>query len=221
MQTATTVQGQVDELRLSLESLTVPPVVLIGHSWGAWLSCFVAAKAPSLVRKLILVGAPAFEEKYVPLLRENRLKRLTPDERREFTHLAELLDRPDTRDATELLGRLGDLASKTDTYQPIPLDSGLPQPSIAKRGGEIFAGVWPAAAAMRRAGELLPIVARIECPVIAIHGEYDPTPIEGVAEPLGASLREFQMVVLPKCGHDPWRERWAVDEFYAVLERQL
>jgi pimeloyl-ACP methyl ester carboxylesterase len=74
---------------------------------------------------------------------------------------------------------------------------------------------------MRRAGELLPIVARIECPVIAIHGEYDPTPIEGVAEPLSASLREFQMVVLPKCGHDPWRERWAVDEFYAVLERQL
>lgn len=82
MQTATSVQGQLDELRQAIESLSIPPVVLIGHSWGAWLSCFVADSCPSLVRKLILIGAPAFEEKYVPLLRENRLKRLTPDERR-------------------------------------------------------------------------------------------------------------------------------------------
>ena len=221
MQTATTLQGQVDELRLALESLSRPPVVLIGHSWGAWLSCFVAASRPSLVRKLILIGAPAFEEKYVPLLRENRLKRLTPGERREFTSLADRLNRPQVQDATDLLGRLGDLAGKTDTYESIPLEFDLPPPGISERGGEIYAGVWPEAAAMRRGGELLPIVARIECPVIAIHGDYDPTPVEGVAEPLRATLREFQMLGLGNCGHDPWRERWAADEFYAILERLL
>ena len=221
MQTATSVQGQLDELRLAIESLSIPPVVLIGHSWGAWLSCFVADSCPSLVRKLILIGAPAFEEKYVPRLRENRLKRLTPDERREFSYLADILNRPGVGGATELLGRLGELAGKTDTYDPIPLDFDLPQPSIATQGGDIYAGVWPAAAAMRRKGELLPIIGGIQCPVVAIHGDYDPTPVEGVAEPLRASLRDFQMVVLEKCGHDPWRERWAVDEFYAILGRQL
>src|SRR5262245_47028892 len=52
MQSATTVYGQVDELRVTLESLCVPPVVLIGHSWGAWLSCLVAANYPQLVRKM-------------------------------------------------------------------------------------------------------------------------------------------------------------------------
>jgi pimeloyl-ACP methyl ester carboxylesterase len=67
MQSATTVHGQVDELRVAVESLSVPPVVLIRHSWGAWLSCFIAANYPQLVRKMILIGAPAFEEKYVPL----------------------------------------------------------------------------------------------------------------------------------------------------------
>src|SRR5215217_6631121 len=36
MQSATTVYGQVDELRMAVESLSAPPVVLIGHSWGAW-----------------------------------------------------------------------------------------------------------------------------------------------------------------------------------------
>jgi len=29
------------------------------------------------------------------------------------------------------------------------------------------------------------------------------------------------MAVLEKCGHDPWRERWAVDEFYDIVERHL
>src|SRR3954454_11622430 len=56
MQSATTVSGQVDELRRALDSLCVPPAVLFCHSWGAWLSCLVAADYPLLVRKLILIG---------------------------------------------------------------------------------------------------------------------------------------------------------------------
>src|SRR5205085_315796 len=204
MQSATTVHGQVDELRLAVESLCVPPVVLIGHSWGAWLVCFIAAKYPQLVRKMILIGAPAFDEKHVPLLRENRLQRLAPEARQEFIELSELLNRPsDAAEATARLGRLGELASNTDTYDPIPLDFDLPAPSIAEKGGEIYAGVWPEAAAIRRNGELLPIVSRIECAVVAIHGEYDPTPVDAVAAPLAATLHDFQIVVLEKCGHDP------------------
>jgi pimeloyl-ACP methyl ester carboxylesterase len=222
MQSATTVHGQVSELRLAMELLATPPVVLIGHSWGAWLSCLVAANHPQAVRKLILIGAPAFEEKYVPLLRDNRLKRLTPDERQEFIDLADRLNRRvEGGDATTDLRRLGELSGKADTYDPIPLDFDLPPPSIADKGGEIYAGVWPEAASMRRTGEFLRIAARIECPVVAIHGEYDPTPVEAVAAPLTATLREFQIIVLDKCGHDPWRERWAIDTLYEILERQL
>jgi pimeloyl-ACP methyl ester carboxylesterase len=220
MQSATTVSGQVDELRRALDSLCVAPVVLIGHSWGAWLSCLLAADYPLLVRKLILIGAPAFEEKYVAEFRNNRLKRLTEDERQEFLSLANQLSRP-RHEATADLGRLGELGSKTDTYDPIPLDFHLPPPSVAEKGGEIYSGVWPEAAAMRRKGALLPLVKRIECPVLAIHGDYDPTPVESVATPLGANLRDFQIVVLDKCGHDPWRERWAAAEFYDILQRQL
>jgi pimeloyl-ACP methyl ester carboxylesterase len=93
MQTATTVKGQVEELRAALKARADPPVVLVGHSWGAWLSCILAAKYPRLVRKLVLVGSGPFEEKYVPLLRDNRLLRLTVSEREEFRTLAELLAR--------------------------------------------------------------------------------------------------------------------------------
>jgi pimeloyl-ACP methyl ester carboxylesterase len=222
MQSATSISGQVAELRTAVESLCAPPVVLIGHSWGAWLSCFVAADYPRLVRKLILIGAPACDEKYVPLLRETRLNRLAPEERQEFIGLMEALNQPaEAADKTARPGRLGKLASKTDRYDPIPLDFDLPAPSIAERAGQIYAGVWPEAAAIRRTGQLLPIVRRIECPVVAIHGEYDPTPVEAVSVPLHATLPNFQMFILEKCGHDPWRERWAIDSFYELLEAQL
>lgn len=219
MQTATTLDGQVEELRETLESCAAPPVVLVGHSWGAWLSCIVAARYPGLVRKLILIGSGPFEEHYVPLLRENRLRRLAPAERDEFQSLADLLGRPEVNLPDASLQRLGELGAKTDTYDPIethelPFDSGVSSRAI-------FAGVWPEAARLRRTGELLQLTRLIECPVVAVHGAYDPHPAEGVREPLARTLRDFRMVVLDRCGHDPWRERQAADTFYALLDREL
>jgi hypothetical protein len=41
MQTATSVDGQAEELRIAIESHADLPVVLIGHSWGAWLICIL------------------------------------------------------------------------------------------------------------------------------------------------------------------------------------
>ena len=58
---------------------------------GSVAQLLVAASYPLLVGKLILIGTPAFEEKYVPQLRDNRLRRLTDDERRELSHLSDLL----------------------------------------------------------------------------------------------------------------------------------
>ena len=150
------------------------PVVLIGHSWGAWFSWFVAASYPQLVGKLILIGTPAFEENYVPLLRENRLRRLTAEEQQEFSHLGRPVDARSAKRPNASLSRLGDLAAKADTYDPMALDVALPSPSVCEQAGAIYEGVWPAAAAMRRTGDLLALTARIACRVIAIHGDRDP-----------------------------------------------
>jgi hypothetical protein len=29
------------------------------------------------------------------------------------------------------------------------------------------------------------------------------------------------MIMLEKCGHEPWRERYAMDKFYDILEHEL
>ncbi|MDY7042547.1 MAG: alpha/beta hydrolase, partial [Chloroflexota bacterium] len=84
LQTATSLEGQVEELRRSLENYGDLPINLIGFSWGAWLSFIVAARYPAIIEKLILVGSGPYEEKYVARLQETRLNRLSEGERTEF-----------------------------------------------------------------------------------------------------------------------------------------
>jgi pimeloyl-ACP methyl ester carboxylesterase len=82
--------------------------------------------------------------------------------------------------------------------------------------------VWPEAAALRISGELLRQAAEVRCPVLAIHGDYDPSPAAGVRDPLARVLQApFEFALLKDCGHTPWLERRARAELYAVLARSL
>lgn len=62
---------------------------------------------------------------------------------------------------------------------------------------------------------------RITCPVIAIHGDHESHPAEGVRLPLSTVLADFQFVLLEKCGHTPWLERHACDKFYEILRKEI
>jgi len=86
---------------------------------------------------------------------------------------------------------------------------------------DIFQSVWKEAEELRKSGELLKSGHEIQCPVIAIHGDYDPHPVKGVEEPLSRTLRDFKLLKLDKCGHCPWNERNAKDKFYSILEKEL
>jgi pimeloyl-ACP methyl ester carboxylesterase len=141
LQTATSVNGQVEELRAAIARLASRPVVVIGHSWGAWLSCLIAAEHPDLVRKLILVGTPPFEARYVPRLRENRMRGLTEAERAEFASLADALNHSAPEQAAQYLRRLGELAGRGDTYAPLDSAASPSIPGLLERSGEIYAAV--------------------------------------------------------------------------------
>lgn len=221
LQTATTLNGQVEELRRVVERHATPPVIFIGHSWGAWLSALATAAYPDLVRKLILVGSGPFEEQYVPTIAENRFKRLSHEEQEEYQRLVDQLEREASPGRAASLARLGELSEKTDAYDPIELPTdtvdleGLADPVA------MYQSVWPQAASLRATGELLWRVATITCPVVALHGEYDPHPAAGIQQPLAARLQDFQMIVLKQCGHTPWAERQAREKFYELLEQEL
>lgn len=213
IQTKDSVNGQVEELREILTYNTELPVILVGFSWGAWLSILTAARYPELAKKLILVGAGPFEQKYAERLTAERINRLNEEDRIKALELAEDLE----TDAEDKLVRLFNLFHGVDEYEA------LPAAGESESGFDIhiYRRVWPEAEKMRVGGELLRLAGDIRCPVVAVHGDYDTHPWEGVREPLSRCLKDFRFILLEKCGHDPSIERYARDRFYAILQREI
>jgi len=216
LQTATTIDGQVSELKAVLEEHAALPVALIGFSWGALLSFIFTARHPSFVRKLILIGSAPYEEKYALNITQTRLSRLSEEEREQAFSLMQTLNDPAIADKNMPLARLGELLSRADSYDPLPHDD-----EILECRYDIYQGVWEQAAQLRRSGKLLKLGKSIRCPVVAIHGDYDPHPAEGVIEPLSRTLKDFRFILLEKCGHRPWLEHSARDRFYHILKQEL
>jgi len=216
LQTATTLEGQVQELKAVLEKNGALPVTLTGFSWGAMLSFICTARYPSLVRKLILIGSGAYEEKYAVNIMKTRLSRLGEEEREAALSLMETLNDASIEDKSTPMARLGKLISRADSYNPLPHDS-----EILEYQYDIYQSVWEQARELRSSGKLLELGKRIQCPVVAIHGDYDPHLSEGIKDPLSRSLKDFQLILLEKCGHYPWIERGARDRFYNILKNEV
>jgi pimeloyl-ACP methyl ester carboxylesterase len=86
---------------------------------------------------------------------------------------------------------------------------------------DIYQSVWKEASHLRQTGELLQLGKKILCPVVALHGDWDPHPAKGVSEPLQATLKSFQFTLLENYGHKPWIEKRAKDKFYSILEEVI
>jgi pimeloyl-ACP methyl ester carboxylesterase len=216
LQTAASITGQVEELKELLEESADLPVTLVGHSWGAWLGYIFAARHPGLVKKLILVSSGGFEEKNAATTHETRLSRLSKEEKEEVARLLEIIRNRSTNDRNTDFARLGELFFKTDAYDPLPLE-----PPETVFSLEIYKMVWGEATELRRSGKLLEMGREITSPVVAIHGDYDSHPAEGVEKPLSAVIRDFRFILLKNCGHKPWIERQAREKFYKILEEEL
>lgn len=215
-QTATTLDGQVQELRSVLEEEAELPVTLVGFSWGAFLSLITAARYPAFVKKLILISSAPFEESYAASISRTRLERMDAAERAEVKSLIAQMDDPAVRDKDRVLARFGIIISHADACDPVPFED-----EAFHIQYDVFRGVWDEASEMRRKGVLTRMARAIQCPVIAIHGDYDPHPAKGVEEPLSRICTDFRFILLPKCGHRPWIERQASEVFFEALVREI
>jgi pimeloyl-ACP methyl ester carboxylesterase len=212
-QTADSIHGQVMELSHSVEQVAVLPVMLIGFSWGAWLSLLTASEYPELIQKVIIIGSGPFEEAYAPMISEVRRSRMTIEQRARVDSLMGKMS-SDTDDAT--LCEIGRLISAIDAYDPLQSSDEDIQCSYT-----IYDRVWREASELRRSGRLLEQVMQVRCPVTAIHGDHDPHPAEGVEKPLSSRVDSFKFFLLQRCGHKPWIERHAKDLFYEVLKNEI
>jgi len=214
-QSADTVDGQIDELREYLIDHAQQPVILIGHSWGAWLSFLLSARYPEMVLKLILVSAGPFDVKYENSVLQTRLNRFSSKERASYDRIMDQWDHSNEYQKQLLFRKLGKLISQADSFERIRSKD----PTIEYQP-EIFRKIWNEASFLRKSGDLLASGDRIRCPVVAIHGDYDPHPWQGVKKPLEKILANFTFYLLNNCGHEPWLEKYAKGEFFRVLRAE-
>ena len=170
-----------------------------------------------MVDKLVLIGAGAFEEKYNVDLMKTRLDRLSANEKSTALHLIKLVSkaRPGNDEASGFQ-KFGKLMSKADSFDSFAVDD-----EVFEFQPDVYRSIWPEAEKMRKDGRLLELGKKIKCPVVAIHGDYDPHPAVGVKEPLSKVLSQFKFICLERCGHYPWKEKNASRRFFDILYEEL
>jgi pimeloyl-ACP methyl ester carboxylesterase len=215
-QSGQTVESQVEELHTILKRNVKLPVKLVGWSWGAMLSFIFSSRYPDYVQKLILINSAVFEDKYSLEIMNTRINRMDIREKLEFLDLTKELNNPESKNKNEIFARLGELILKADTFQPIKYCD-----DVIEYQFDIYRSVWDDARKIRKSGDMLELGKKISCPVVAIHGDYDPHPAEGIKKPLLKNLKDFKFVLIEKCGHYPWFEKNVKEKFYSILRQEL
>ncbi|MFA8299649.1 MAG: alpha/beta fold hydrolase [Hyphomicrobiales bacterium] len=215
LQTKFSIDEQIEELRQQAISSCNTKSVVVGHSWGAWLSMLLAAKHPELVQKLILISCGALQEEYKIDQDDLRLSKLNCNQKLRYKSIIERLSSDHKQINNEEFTDLAKLATIADSYCLLNEDNNT------IFNFELFNSVWSEAVELRRSGELINIASKIQCPITIIHGTYDSHPIKGVTEPLKAIKKKHKVIELDKCGHYPWREKFAIDKFFYHLLKEL
>ena len=209
------IKDQLKELHSIVVKHCDHSVVFIGHSWGAWLGFIFVSLYPGSAKKLIMIGTPPFEEKYAADITGIRLSRLAPEEKN-LILIAEqqMKSAPEVNHA--IMTRYIDLMIKADSFDLLPAEN-----SEMVFYPAVFYKVWNEASELRKSGKLIRYADNISCPVVALHGDYDPHPAEGVKVPLSNALKNFKFVLLEKCGHYPWKEKYGRDLLYRIFYNEI
>jgi pimeloyl-ACP methyl ester carboxylesterase len=214
LQTADTVNGQIAELQQQLNDNADLPAIIAGYSWGAWLGFLFAGQYPEMVSKLILISAGSFEVQYTPMMMTTRFERLNKKNRKEAEKLLYHINfrNPDNSD----LMKFGKLMTIADSFDLQDITDEMVTADI-----HISQSVWKEAAELRDSNRLVEAAGLLKCPVVAIHGNYDPHLASGVELPLGDRIDNFRMIRLDQCGHTPWKERHAKEIFFEILRKEI
>jgi len=62
---------------------------------------------------------------------------------------------------------------------------------------------------------------KITLPAIMLHGDYDVHPGDMIYAGLKKHIPQLEYEHWEKCGHDPWLERYAREDFFKVLRKWL
>jgi pimeloyl-ACP methyl ester carboxylesterase len=173
-------------------------------------------KKPGTGQKTHPVSSGVFDDSYAAGIMSTRLDRLSYDDRIVLDSLETKMNDPKNRDKNRIFAEFGAIIDKADAWDPL-----LHNSEVIEYRYDIYENVWKQAQELRTSGGLVALGTHIHCPVVAIHGDYDPHPAEGVKITLSRVIKNFRFILLENCGHRPWLERSARDRFYEILNEEL
>jgi pimeloyl-ACP methyl ester carboxylesterase len=189
---------------------------LVGESWGAMLALVFASRYPDRVSALVLVGCGTFDRRARARLQETLEQRTTPELRAQLASLeAQVMDEG------YRAARRHRLLDPLYTFRRAADANELIEQFDLK--GHLEA--WGDMVRLQDSGAYPAEFASIRCPVLMLHGTYDPHPGSMIRDSLRPSIPHLEYEELAECGHSPWVEEHARAGFLrrvrSWLEKQL
>lgn len=185
---------------------------LVGESRGAMLALVFASRYPNLVSTVVLIGCGTFDDRARARLQEVLEHRTTPEMK---ARLADLEARfPDEAERFLEAHRLSDPIYTFS--RAVDADATIEQFDIK---GHLES--WSDMLRLQASGAVPASFASIDCPVLMLHGTYDPHPGALIRDSLKRYLPQLEYHEFEKCGHSPWVEEHARDRFLVTARRWL
>jgi pimeloyl-ACP methyl ester carboxylesterase len=187
---------------------------LVGHSWGAMLALVYASIYSDNISAPVIVGCGTFDPESRARMKRTIEERIDDDLRGRLQGLtAQHLSRQQTRFAEHLLMR------PTETYAAIDVAEGDTwSEHFDLRAHE---ETWQDMIRLQECGAYPNAFEAIALPVLMLHGSYDPHPGPMIRDSLRRYIPHLEYREFERCGHEPWSERYARDEFLRELRAWL
>jgi len=211
--TPLTVSRHVEDLNelIKQKCEKIPPA-LVGHSWGAMLALVYAATYPCSVGPIALVGCGTFDTESLIRMKEILNERMDEESRQKVKSIEEEINDPDDRlvEKYKIIGCLQQYEhASTEKFEEEPFD---------KRGHK---ETWDDMVRLMDEGVYPSAFTAIKSPVIMLHGVYDPHPGRMIYANLRQFIPHLEYHEWERCGHYPWREKYALDDFFIFLRTWL
>lgn len=194
---AITVENLVADLEGLRQALDFDRMALIGQSFGALVAIRYAAEHPDRVTSLLLLEPAPGSSEYLPEVQKRIQERLSDEEKKELQAL--VASEPFKSRSPEAFARFMTIrfgAYYKDRAQMAHHHLGISTTDAVQKFFVSQAALGP----FLMSFDVHPLLAKISCPTLILHGDYDPIPTEA-CERLHKGIAGSKLVVFPDCGH--------------------
>jgi pimeloyl-ACP methyl ester carboxylesterase len=211
-----TVAQHVADLHEVLLTSPEPPP-LVGSSWGGMLALTYAARHPRNVSRVIAIGLGTFDVQARKTYRRRMAARAGDAGNLQLRELARKLGaarEPDRR--ARLFREICEISFRIQAHTPLTT-----RPEVIAYDERGYRETWVDIVRLQDKGVQPDEFRSIQVPVLQLHGVEDPHPGHLIRDSLLPFIPHLRYQEFEKCGHLPWLEAEAREEFMAALRGEL